>query len=699
VLNYGLVMKQGELFLAGQIETERTGENAAGLYFRDTRFLKQLDLSLNDHPLTLLDAVTNDAAHAAVTLTNQPTWIGEQLVRAHQLAIEARVVLDTALVITFTLRNFSEHQLELVLGIELASDFRDLFDIRGFERLKHGHLSPPETMPSSAVLAYQGLDGLEARTSLSVDRPADVTPFSAPAGDGTIGSIGAAFHIPVTLSAGGSEQMALTVAVESGETIPVAFAPDAPGERASVRTGNDRFDRVLEQSERDLVALETPFPHGVMPAAGIPWFVAPFGRDSLIVGLQTLHLRPESAIGTLRVLASLQGERVDPETEEEPGKILHEMRYGEMARNREIPHRPYYGTNDATPLFAWLIAETVAWTGDAGLYAEFAPHARRAFEWIEQYGDADADGLIEYTTERHGNGSYITHKIWKDSHDSLHYPDGRPASGVIAAVEVQGYAYAAYARMAEIAETFGDLSWAGDLRSKAERLRELVEARFWLEAESCYAQALDGDKQPIGALSSNAGHLLAAGLPSPERAALQAARLMEPDFASGWGIRTLSSRMPSYNPMSYHNGSIWPHDNSLIAAGCYRYGLIHTGEAVLDALVDAAATASDLRLPELYCGFARRQEPNDRPVAYPVSCVPQAWAAGALPLLTRSILGLEADTRHGILTVTPRFPDWLEWLEIPNLRVVGQTGALRVTRIVEGYEVDASGLNVKLLLP
>jgi glycogen debranching enzyme len=595
------------------------------------------------------------------------------------------------------LQNFSDRTLELALELDLASDFRDLFDIRGYERLKRGHHAHPEAGASSCVLAYEGLDGIPARTDIVLDRPAEVEPYTVPAGDGTIGTIGATFSIPFTLAAGEAAQAQLTVSVEAGGATPAVIATGSSGDdRSHVRTSNLLLDRVLERCERDLLALETPFAHGTMPAAGIPWFVAPFGRDSLIVGLQTLHLQPESAIGTLRVLAALQGARVDPETEEEPGKILHEMRYGEMARTHEIPHRPYYGTNDATPLFAWLIAETIAWTGDQSLYAEFSPHARRAFDWMEQYGDLDGDGLIEYTTEQRGQ-SHIRHKVWKDSRDSLHYPDGRAASGVIAAVEVQGYAFAAYACMAEMAALFGDAGWSEELRNNAVRLRDRVESAFWIEADHCYAQALDADKQPIGTVSSNAGHLLAAGLPSADRAAQLAARMLESDLASGWGIRTLSSTVPSYNPMSYHNGSIWPHDNSLIAAGLYRYGHEAAGTAVFNALFDAALAIPDYRLPELYCGFARHGERHDRPVPYPVSCSPQAWAAGSIPLLVRSVLGLDADTRHGVVVVQPRLPDWLDQIEITQLQALGQTGSLRVSRIEGGYEVESSGLTTRLV--
>ncbi len=426
-----------------------------------------------------------------------------------------------------------------------------------------------------------------------------------------------------------------------------------------------------------------------MPAAGIPWFVAPFGRDSLIVGLQTLHLRPESALGTLQVLATLQGNEVVRETEEEPGKILHEMRYGEMARAREIPHRPYYGTVDATPLFAWLVAEAALWTGDAEVWRRFKPHAERALQWCEEYGDLDGDGLIEYSTATQSS-AHISHKVWKDSHDSLHYPDGRPVTGLIAAVEVQGYLFAAYDRLAIAAGQFGDVEWGQWLRERAEAVRATVESQFWLEDEGYYAQALNGEKQPIGSISSNPGHLLFAGLPAPERAQRVAARMISSDLDSGWGLRTLSAASASYNPMSYHNGSVWPHDNSLAIAGLYRYGLANEGARLVDGLLAAATADPKLRLPELYCGFPRG-DADTAPVAYPVSCSPQAWAAGALPLIVRAMLGLQFDLDTKCLTANPHLPNWLNKIEITGVRVGGATGALSISRAGGGYDVSSHG--------
>jgi glycogen debranching enzyme len=350
-----------------------------------------------------------------------------------------------------------------------------------------------------------------------------------------------------------------------------------------------------------------------------------------------------------------------------------------MARTKEIPHRPYYGTVDATPLFAWLVAEASIWTGDEQVWNRFRPHAERALAWIKTYGDVDGDGLIEYPTHTQSS-AHISHKVWKDSHDSLHYPDGRPGSGLIAPVEVQGYVYAAYARLATAAGMFGDPEWAASLRASAEQVRIIVEEKFWLDDVGFYAQALDSEKQAIGAISSNPGHLLFAGLPGAERAARVADRLTSPEMSSGWGIRTLSASMASYNPMSYHNGSVWPHDNSLAAAGLYRYGLKDAAETIAVGLLGAAENAPDLRLPELYCGYPRSGTVHERPVAYPVSCNPQAWASGALPLIVRAMMGLDVDPETRALRVAPQLPDWIDAIEITGVRALGRTETVLVER-------------------
>nr|MBA2276820.1 amylo-alpha-1,6-glucosidase [Chloroflexia bacterium] len=403
-----------------------------------------------------------------------------------------------------------------------------------------------------------------------------------------------------------------------------------------------------------------------------------------------VHVYLTRAVGILRVLAALQGTREDAWKAEEPGKILHEIRYGEMARTGAIPHTPYFGTVDATPLFVLLFAETVAWSDDRVLYADLLPNVRRALDWIERYGDLDGDGLVEYRTEAGASG-HISNKVWKDSGDSLHDRAGRQVRGAIAAVEVQGYVYAACARLAEVAARMGDTAWAAELRERAERMRRTVEDLFWLEDDGFYAQALDGEKRRVDAISSNPGHLLFCGLPSPERAARVAHRLAAPDLNSGWGIRTLSAAMPTYNPMSYHNGSVWPHDNSVIVAGLRRYGHTDLALDLIEALFQASLADPLQRLPELYCGFPRSDTLGDAPVTYPVSCSPQAWAAATGHLLVRSLLGLEVDHTSRRVRIDPVLPVWLSRLTHTNLAAFGATYDLDLARHGDHITVDSDG--------
>lgn len=714
MLDYNLVLKSDELYLVGDISNDGSGERATGLYLRDTRHLDRFRVTLNGTRPDLLSSHVHGPTDATVVTTNELLRLDDgTMIHPHQIVLEQHVSLNEGLRVTFACENFSGRAVRLSLGLEFGADFRDLFDIRGFPRHQRGRLVAPRLAEREVVLGYRGLDRALVETSIAFDRTPSITPlrlgtgradqpvvllpgFDAIAFHPASGSeTGAEATFEVPMAPGDRWEMRTTVTprpigTPAGSRSAVRLG-QRPSERATIATDNPFFDRVLARSDVDLATLMTRFPEGTLPAAGIPWYVAPFGRDSLIVGLQTYHLAPERAAGTLRVLAELQGDKVDAEREEEPGKILHEMRYGEMARCHEIPHTPYYGTVDATPLFVWLFAETVAWAADDALYADLLPNVRRALEWIERYGDKDGDGFVEYRTDSRGVGR-ITHQVWKDSFDSLHYPDGRAATGQIAAVEVQGYVYAAYARLADVVADRGDLAWANELRTKAEATRRQVEDAFWLESVGYYAQALDGEKRPVAAISSNPGHLLACGLPSAERAARVAAHLQQPDLDSGWGIRTLSSAMASYNPMSYHNGSVWPHDNSLIVAGLYRYGQAESGHKLAESLF-AAARADPLdRLPELYCGFARRSGTDDAPVAYPVSCSPQAWAAATPPLLIRAMLGLQVDLGARRLSVSPALPVWLNEVTLRGLQVLGRRGSLTVRRQGSGYDVHADGL-------
>jgi glycogen debranching enzyme len=701
VLDYNLVLKHNELYSVGNITTDGSGERAVGLYVRDTRHLSHFATFLNGLEPSTLSIHQHSATTATVTGANPMLPLGDEGgVLPHQILVRQEVELGDCLWVRFELHNYTRRSIPLTLGLEFSADFRDLFDIRGFARGQRGDLLQPRIDHREIRLGYAGLDEALVETTIRFDRdPESVLLTEEPnhrtglvpllpgeddvvwEGHAEMPVVRAAF--PLVLDAGASWHLAVeieprpaTADKRAGAILPVRSG----WSQSPVTSDNPFFDQIMARTVSDFEELQTQFADGSLPAAGIPWFVAPFGRDSLIAGLQTLHLAPERAIGTLRVLAALQGTKVDPVREEQPGKILHEMRYGEMARLKEVPHTPYFGSIDATPLWIWLFAETVQWTGDPELFEELLPTARRALDWIERFGDLDSDGFVEYRSQKRGAGG-IANQVWKDSFDSLNHADGTKVDGPIAAVEVQGYVYAAYVELAETARAFGKSELARELERKAETLRARVEKAFWLEPEGFYAQALDGHKNPVRALSSNPGHLLMARLPAPDRAARVIARFRQDDFATGWGIRTLSARALTYNPMSYHNGSVWPHDNSLIGAGFYRYGDREAGEALTTALFDAAAIAPLRRLPELYCGFARTMEDHiDCPVAYPVSCTPQAWAAGAMPLLLREMLGLEVDLSNRTLVVNPTLPLWLNTVTIHDLRVLGHRGSITFRR-------------------
>jgi len=724
VLEHNLVLKGDELFLAGEINTDGSGEPATGLYVRDTRHLSRFRLTLNGEPLDRLSARVTGARTATVVEANRPLPQPDgSLLTPHTIAVEQEVELGTAATVRLCLANHANRPVSVQLAVRLAADFRDLFDIRGFPREIRGDVLPPAPADDglSALLAYRGLDGQRAETVIRLDRPAllEVVPADdepipeaavlLPGYDAVTvrlrppipPSLRASFDLDLATN----ERWELTVTIEprpAGDTPVSALAtlPDGkPPRLARIASDNPFFDRFLARCAADLTALQTSFPEGSLPAAGIPWYVAPFGRDSLIVGLQTYHSAPKRAEGTLRVLAALQGDQEDPERHHGPGKILHEVRYGEVARLGEKHHTPYYGSVDSTPLWLLLFAETVAWTGDDRLWSDLLPNARKAIAWIERWGDRDGDGLVEYRA-RPADGKRIVHQGWKDSHDSLHHPDGRPVDGEIALVEVQGYVFAAYRRLAEVAAVRGDHAWAAELRAKAEAIRQTVEAGFWLDGEGFYAQALDSGKRPVAAISSNTGHLLFCGLPTAERGSLVAARFRRPDLDSGWGIRTLSARMPTYNPMSYHNGSVWPHDNSLIADGLRRYGDVAGAHRIAAALFAAAEADPLSRLPELYCGFARGDRAaGDAPVAYPVSCSPQAWAAGAGRLLARTMLGLRVDVERKLLLADPALPPWLGELRAEGVEVLGTEVSLRAQRHGSGASLEATGPVLREALP
>jgi glycogen debranching enzyme len=486
--------------------------------------------------------------------------------------------------------------------------------------------------------------------------------------------------------AGGSEPE-----VGRGRSMPLAeFDSALAGRRSKIEesqtawarlsSGNDLFDSLLTRSQADLTSLISHTADVTFMMAGIPWFATLFGRDSIITTLSVLPFNPAVAEHTLRALAKMQGSRIDETREEQPGKIVHEIRAGEMAATGEVPFGRYYGSIDSTPLFLWLLGRCVATTGNLAFAEELWPNAERALEWIERWGDRDGDGYVEYINKTPRG---LANQGWKDSFDAISHANGELASPPIALAEVQGYVYAAYVSIADVATRLGHSEVASRLSERAAALKKKFSRDFWLEPERTVALALDGEKQPCRVMASNAAHCLATGLLDADQAAALSQRLLGDEMFSGWGIRTLSTNERRYNPMSYHNGSVWPHDNAIAAMGLAQYGNRAGALRILEGLFDAAVHLETASLPELFCGFPR--EPRLGPVPYPVACYPQAWSAASVFMILQALLGLEVMGFERRVSInSPTIPPWLEWLRIEDLKVGDSSVSLFPRRAGDG---------------
>ncbi|HEX2707610.1 MAG TPA: glycogen debranching N-terminal domain-containing protein [Solirubrobacterales bacterium] len=678
-----LVIKDAGIFLCarpdGDIHPARvTGE---GLYSNDTRYLSELRVQLGGRPPVLLSYEAETGYQAVVNATNSRQTLDHgSHVPQQTLGVGRVLALGGRLYHQLELCNFAGHSVSTTLEIWLAADFADVFEVRGVDRrAARGHALAPKSTPRGLLFAYVGEDEQFRETVVEFDPKPEVVAFE-----------GQRAHVswPVTLEPAKTRSVLLTAEPSLGGkrgarrrlTTTITGLQRAQREWeagcSKIETDNELFDKLLTASLRDLHALMTPSPDGAIVAAGIPWYVAPFGRDSLLTAQQTLMLNPEIARQTLLALARLQAHSEDPWRDAEPGKILHELRSGELAGAGIIPHTPYYGSVDATPLFIMLAASYHRWTGDTETLTRLRPALDAAIEWIDRYGDRDGDGFVEYEVRSSGG---LRNQGWKDSGDSVMHADGTLAEGPIALVEVQGYVYLAKLRIADVYEALGAAEVAARLRGQADDLRTAFNEAFWDPDEGTFVLALDGRKRQVRSVTSNPGHCLYCGIVGAERAAALAERLMAPDMFSGWGIRTLSSQSSAYNPMSYHNGSVWPHDNAVIAAGLKRYGFHDATERIATALFDVAVGARDFRLPELYCGFDRLGA--SAPVAYPVACIPQAWAAATPFMLLQAMLGVSARAGEGTLAVNqPALPGWLRRTEIRDLRVAGSKVSLAFER-------------------
>ena len=705
-----LVLKEDETFVTTNPEGDIPLGQSLGLYYRDTRYISLYTLRVEGKEPVLLSASSEHNFMANLQLANPALGLPDgTTILPNTISIRRnRLMHGGGMRERIGMFSYNAFPVRLRLQIDLGADFRDMFDVRGFRREARGTIHEPRWENQVLVLSYTGLDGKERHISISFDPPpSQVWTSPAPPGYVAEQRLDAIYPgntatvkdiiVPPTAHALWEVQlqphtpwyMNLTAVPEGPlERQPASlFDADARhlrhdyeewySENTRLSTDNEVFNTILSRSLADLRVLIDRVPGGLLPAAGIPWYSVPFGRDSLITGLQTLMFRPDIAAGTLRFLARYQGDKIDPWRDEEPGKILHEIRFGEMAALGEIPHTPYYGTVDATPLFVMLFVELMRWTNDDTVYNQLLPHVWRALEWIDRYGDMDGDGFVEYQTKSRWG---LRNQGWKDSWDSLKFPDGKLPEPPIALVEVQAYVYAAKMGMAQLLLHRGDRAGGSRLAQEAQVLKEQFNSAFWMPESGFYAQALDGSKRQVPSIASNVGHALYCGIVDPGRAAQVVSRLMAPDMLCGWGIRTLSSEEPHFNPMSYHNGSVWPHDNGIIAAGMRRYGFHREAAEVMQQVVEAGIRFKMFRLPELYCGFARDLRYYSVPAEYPVSCSPQAWAAGAIPHFCQTMLGLYPEARHNSASLRPCLLPGIERVNVTRMRLGDNTISFQVLK-------------------
>jgi glycogen debranching enzyme len=661
-------LKQGDCFavLDSHADIGVTPGGPDGIFFCDTRYLSHLEILLNgSQPLLLGSNVRDDNSILTVDLTNPDIFIDQKLSQPKDALHVVRTffLLRGVAYQRLRMHNHGNRPFDVRLSVAYGSDFADLFEVRGLRRKRRG-IANFEVGESSVTLNYKGLDGKRLRTTVLFDPVPDQLSANAAAYAFELGpNESRSVYVTVKCDPGVVENIALPFR----RGLRAAFHARQTASRgmATITSSNQIFNEVMCRSMADLAMLSTDTDQGPYPYAGIPWYSTTFGRDGIITALQMLWCDPRIAKGVLRRLAAYQATAFDPRADAEPGKVLHEMRGGEMAALREVPFGLYYGSVDATPLFVMLAGLYAEHTGDIETLREIWPNVDAALDWIDGPGDPDRDGFVEY--HRADEKGLVNHG-WKDSYDAIFHADGSLAQGPIALCEVQGYVYLAKRSAARAARRLGMQTRGDALDAQATKLAERFEAAFWCADIGTYALALDGQKRPCRVRTSNAGQVLFSGIAEPARADAVMRDLMRPSFFSGWGIRTVARDEPRYNPMSYHNGSVWPHDNSLIAAGFARYGHKDAIDRLFKGLFDAAAYMDLRRLPELYCGFQRGRERG--PTLYPVACSPQAWAAGTPLLLLQSSLGLEFNpARNEILLRKPRLPPFLEEVTLRNLRL------------------------------
>ncbi|MFC1998208.1 glycogen debranching N-terminal domain-containing protein [Chloroflexota bacterium] len=725
----GHILKENEIMLStNDMGDIPGGRRHFGMYYHDMRYISVFTMTINGLEPRLLSSSSEQNYICDIQMANPTMTLSNGMVAmARSISVRRSRYIKDGFHELISFYNHNSFTVPIELTISFGSDFYDIFEVRGLERKERGKIAEPVFKDSRLMLDYDGLDKVKRRTEVIFDTPPtkldyekdvrffkQTSTFLPEASEVITRNMlrppGADVTWELSLEPGKALYFSYHILAHEGKKKPAEVEPFNEGlaylresyrnwhnSCTIVETDNELFDKLIDRGVKDLRLLVESTPDGLVPNAGVPWFDCVIGRDSLITALEMMMINPQIAVSTLRFLAKHQGTKVDALHEEEPGKIMGEMRKGEVANTKEVPHALFYGCVETTPLFLMLFAETMKWINDDKLYTELLPAAKDALKWIDSYSDING-GYIEYGSRSKKVESNLG---WRDTHCAINYPDGTMVEMPIALVETQAYAYRAMADMAELLERKGEADIAGDLKRRAVDLKTNFNRDFWMPDARFFAQAIDRNKKAVKTIASNPGHGLYCGIIDDEKARYVANRLTGRDIACGWGIRNVSSRESNFNPMSYRYGSIWPYDNAMIVAGMKRYGYYWEAEQITSQIFHASFYFRYSRLPELFCGFSQDVEGHTSPSEYPVSCGPQSWSAGSAILLFQAMLGLSVDASQKRMYLNPMLPSWLNHATVKNLKIGKETVNLYFERRGETtrFEITENNARVEVVIP